>query len=90
MIQCPETLRSAGVAAKVAPSRRLAWATYEPLSAHMAIVEVTYLGRDDLLSVLSAETGRNAPASRLYGRAYGIAEAAAAAHGYELDRFARA
>lgn len=71
-----------------APVRRLAWATFEPLSVREAIVAITYVG-SDLFSVFRVEIGRNAPSARLYERAYALAASAADVHGYELDRFSR-
>jgi hypothetical protein len=68
----------------------LAWATFERRSARSAIVEVTYLGSGRLYSCFRAEIGRNAPTSTLREKAYSLAELAAKAHGYELDRFSTA
>lgn len=91
---CPETLRSAGVAPKPAPVRRLAHATFDRVGAGRAIVEVTYVGAPELFSMCRVEI-RNPKIDangidHLYEAAHNAARVAASVHGYELDRFSRA
>lgn len=91
MTECPETLRSPGVAPKPAPVRRSAWATFKRLGHGRAFVEVIYLGAPDIFSMSRVEVGTTRLTARgtdpLYEACYQRAEGAAAAHGFELARF---
>lgn len=91
LTECPETLRSPGVAPKPAPVRQLAWATFKRLGHGRAFVEVTYLGAPDLFSMSRVDVRSTRITARgrdpLYEACYQRAEGAAAAHGFELDRF---
>jgi hypothetical protein len=91
LTECPETLRSEGVAPKPAPVRRRAWATFKRLGHGRAFVEVTYLGAPDLFSMSRVEVGTTRLTARgtdpLAEACYQRAEGAAAVHGFELDRF---
>lgn len=88
----PETLRSHGVAAKVAPTRLVAWATFEVLRYGEAIVEVTYLGNElwtgTIVQIRNPRIGVDG-VDPLYEAAYQVACVAARGHGYEIDRFSR-
>jgi hypothetical protein len=94
MHDVPETLRSAGVPARPAPVRRIAWATFEVIAPGRAFYEVTYLDNPEAFSmgrvdVANQRIGVNG-VDPLYEATYKAASAAARIHGYELERFAPA
>jgi hypothetical protein len=71
-----------------------AWATYEIIGHGTAIVDVTYIGRDDLFTLTKVQI-RNPRVTvqgvdPLYEAAYLEASRAALAHGFKLDRFSLA
>ena len=88
--EAPITLRSAGIPERVAPARRLARATYKVVEAGRSFVEVTY-DAPDLWSGLRVEVRSHRTTATgvdpLYEASYLAAARAAAAHGFELDRF---
>ena len=88
--EAPITLRSAGVPEHVAPVRRLARATYKVVAAGRSFVEVVY-DAPGLWSGLRVEVRDPRVTATgvdpLYEASYLAAARAAAAHGFELDRF---
>lgn len=89
--ECPITERSPGTPPAVDPAPMNAWATYEIIGHGTAIVDVTYIGRDDLFTLTKVQI-RNPHVTvqgvdPLYEAAYIEASRAAVAHGFRLDRF---